>query len=247
MEPREEGEELLDRPDQDPGELARSLRDVEAVNRWLGGYRCLRRHLDPLRKEAEIRILDVGAGDGAALLHLREWAPDGWRFVGLDRHADIVRLARRRVSPWHRVGIVRGDALRLPFEDASFDVALCTLTLHHFSNREAVSVIREMARVARRRILVNDLERSRIHHLGSRLLSATLWRRSPITRHDGPLSVRRSFTVEELEAIGEAAGLARFHVRRRLVFRVILDGAPRNDDGETASGSRSTSAAGGLG
>lgn len=244
MESRGTGEELLDRPDRDPEELAHSLRDVEAVNRWLGGYRCLRHHLDSLRKETEIRILDVGAGDGATLLHLREWAPDGWRFVGLELNPRIARLAFHRTSRSTRIRIVRGNALRLPFEDDSFDAVLCTLTLHHFPDRDAVTVVREMARVARRRILVNDLRRSRIHHLGSRLLSATLWRRSPITRHDAPLSVKRSFTLEELEAIGETAGLSRFHVRRRLLFRVVLDGVPRHDGAELSSQTPSTTAAG---
>lgn len=228
MRRRRNAEELLDRPDQKPEALAHSLRDVERVNRWLGGYRALRRHLAPHTNEAELRILDVGAGDGATLLHLRAWAPEGWRFVGLELNPGIARIARTRTSDASRIRITRGDALRLPFENDSFDVALCTLTLHHFGNEAAIRVVEEMARVARGRILVNDLERSRAHHLGARLLAATLWRGSPITRHDGPLSVRRSFTVEELEAIGNAAGLARFQVRRRLLFRVVLDGIPES-------------------
>lgn len=244
MQSREAGEELLDRPDRDPEELAHSLRDVEAVNRWLGGYRCLRRHLDSLRKETEIRILDVGAGDGATLLHLRKWAPDGWRFVGLELNPRIARLALHRTSRSTRIRIVRGNGRRLPFEDDSFDAVICTLTLHHFPDREAVTVVREMARVARRRIVVNDLRRSRTHHLGARLLSATVWRRSPITRHDAPLSVKRSFTVDDLRSIGEAAGLARFQVRRRFLFRVVLDGVPRRRRGRVSSGTPSARAAG---
>lgn len=240
--------------------LARSLRDLEVVNRWLGGYRALRQGLAPLREVPEasgpVRILDVGTGDGATLLHLRRWAPPDWRFVGIELSPDIVGVARRRLRtsgspdppderragsaprksdpsrpvPPPRIRLVRSDGLHLPFEDRSFHAAVCTLTLHHFDDGAAVALVREMARVATRRVVVNDLERSALHYLGARLLSVTVWRNSPVTRHDGPLSVRRSFTRGELRRIGAAAGLRDLRVRRLFLFRLLLEGIPGRGD-----------------
>lgn len=251
---------MLDQPDPDPDELARSLEDLEAVNRWLGGYRVLRQALAPLRELDEasepVRILDVGTGDGATLLHLRRWAPPGWRFVGVELSPRIAAVARRRLrasgcpdppergaeptsgtarpGPPPRIQLLRGDGLQLPFADDSFHAAVCTLTLHHFDDDTAVDLVREMARVAARKVVVNDLERSTLHYLGARILAATVWRNSPVTRHDGPLSVRRSFTRDELRSIGASAGLGVLRVARRFLFRLLLEGTPGADGGDGA-------------
>lgn len=231
MRSRSHEQEHLDRARLDEDELARTLDDVAAVNRWLGGYRALRLHLRDLGNEgARIRVLDVGAGDAATLVHLRDRAPDPWRFVGVEVHPQVAALAGRRSGPVEGVEIVRADGLRLPFAGNSFDAVLCTLTLHHFDDSGAVALVREMARVCRRRVVVNDLERSLPHYLGALLLARTIWRKSPITRHDGPLSVRRSFTPAELRDIGRSAGLREVRVSRHLPFRLVLRGTPATAD-----------------
>ena len=73
-----------------------------------------------------------------------------------------------------RIAVVRGDGLRLPFADRSFDAAYTVLTLHHFRDDAAVCLLQDMARVARRLVVVNDLERSRAAWLGARALAASL-------------------------------------------------------------------------
>lgn len=227
---RARGTELLDREGHDPEELSRSLELVDGVDRWLGGRRALRRHLDRLDVDGQrLRVLDVGCGAGHGLLALRErWTGQGRGgfLVGVDRHPQIASLAGRNVGDVREVAVVRGDALRLPFATDAFDLAVCTLTLHHFFGHEALAVVQELARVARLRILVNDLERHVLNYLAARVLALTLWRRSPLTRHDGPLSVRRSFTRGELRRLGEEAGLDEVVVRRHFPFRLVLEGRP---------------------
>jgi ubiquinone/menaquinone biosynthesis C-methylase UbiE len=227
--------EHLDRPALDPEQLDHALAQVYDVNRGLGGDRALRQALRPLLSEtAEQRLLDVGVGSAQVALGLARWAGRRgrrWRIVGVDHHAQTARLAGRRVAraasaERAAVAIVHGDGLRLPFPDRSFDAAFSVLTLHHLRDEAAVTLVREMARVARRVVVVNDLERSRPALLGAQLLAATVWRGSPITRHDGPLSVRRAFTPAELLAIGERAGLGRARVRRHPAFRLVLEGHP---------------------
>lgn len=223
--------ELLDQEGHDPGELARSLELVDRVNRWFGGRRALRSHLEGLEaaRARRLRVLDVGCGAGHALLAFRErWSGPGrpGLLVGVDRHPEVAALAGENVGPVAKVVVVRGDALRLPFATDAFDLVICTLTLHHFFGGDAVRALREMARVARVRVLVNDLERHLLNYWVARLLAATLWRTSPVTRHDGPLSVRRAFTPGELRRLGEEAGLADLRVRRHFPFRLVLEGRP---------------------
>lgn len=234
-------EERLDAPDQDPAELARSLQQVAAVDRWLGGARAVRRHLRPrVRGRPRGSLLDVGTGDATVLRRLVAWARrvggPGWTGVGVELHPDVLRVAARREAgratrepppgddPSRPTALVRGDALHLPFADATFDAAVCTLTLHHFDASAARAVLAEMGRVSRGLVLVSDLERSMSNYLGARLLAATVWRGNRLTRHDGPLSVRRSFTRDELAALGRDAGLADVAVERHVPFRLVMEG-----------------------
>ncbi len=228
--PRLTTEELLDAPHQEPAELAASLDQVAQVDRLFGGSRALRRHLRPFLSHSELKVLDVGTGNGRVAAELARWsAGQGvrWSVTGLDNHPDVVEVARRGplgASP--ELTLVRGDALALPFPDRSFDVVCCTLTLHHFDDEAAVRLVGEMARVARRSVLVNDLERNSLNYLSARALSLTLWRSNRLTRNDGPLSVLRSFTVPELLAIGTRSGLQAPRVTRHFPFRLVLEGAP---------------------
>ena len=224
--------EILDAAVHDQDELEHSLGQVSAVNRFLGGDRALRRALAALAAETgEASLVDVGAGNAQVALTLSRWAASrgcSWRITALDLHSQSVRLAAPRIGrqPAATVRVVQGDGLCLPFADSTFDVAYTVLTLHHFREEAAVTVLREMARVARRLVVVNDLERSLGAWLGARALAVSVWRGNRITRHDGPLSVRRSFTQRELMALAERAGLRFPRVRRRLAFRLSLEGEP---------------------
>lgn len=225
--PRRHLPELLDADDVAPADAERSAAALSRVNLRFGGDRALKQHLRNLRRAPRLSVLDVGGGRGDLPLRLQEWARrggGGWRMVVLDRHPLLTRMAGR----WVREGkkgaeVVRGDALRIPFRDDTFDVVTCNLVLHHFRDEDAVQVLREMGRVARRRVVVNDLERHRVHYLAVRLLSATLWRRDPITRTDAPRSVLQAFTREELADLARKAGLAQGTVRRHVPYRLVLD------------------------
>jgi ubiquinone/menaquinone biosynthesis C-methylase UbiE len=153
--------------------------------------------------------------------------------VGVEVDGTALELARRRSdrgrgagpdppAPDRELRLVGGDGRSLPFRSGSFDAVVSTLTLHHASDADAVVLLREMARVGRR-IVVSDLERSLPAYLGARILARTRWRSNRFTRHDGPLSVRRSFTPSELLELGRRAGLSDLRVRRRALFRLVLE------------------------
>jgi ubiquinone/menaquinone biosynthesis C-methylase UbiE len=227
-----QGRERMDEPGIDPAALESSLDDLALVNRVLGGTRAVLRALDRmLHGVAHADILDVGCGAADVPLAIVRWARRrnaSVRIVAADLHEGTVAVARRRTRGTPGIDVTRADARRLPFADGAFDCALLSLTLHHFDDDEQVGVLRELARVSRRGVLVNELERSWPNYLGARLLAATLWRRSAVTRHDGPLSVLRAFTPAELESLARRAGLRRAIVGRHFFYRVVLvaDGAP---------------------
>jgi ubiquinone/menaquinone biosynthesis C-methylase UbiE len=127
---------------------------------------------------------------------------------------------------------VRLDARRLPFPDGAFDLAVSSTMLHHLARDDALAFLREMDRVASGRWLVTDLRRSRLALAAVRLLAATLWRRNPLPRRDGPISVRRAFTPGELRSMLARADLTgarvdgRWPVRLRIRGRGLTGDAP---------------------
>ena len=227
--PRAAGAEWMDEPGQDPAQLGRSLADLRAVNRWLGGYRVVLRHLAALvarHPRPTYRVLDVATGSADIPLKVAAWARArgiAMEIVATDNHPTTLAYARRHAAGDAAIRVEPADALDLPYGDDAFDVVMINTSLHHFDAREELlRVLGEMRRVARIGGIVNDLRRSRPALLGARLLAATFWRRHPVTAHDGPLSVRRAFTAGELEELARAAGLPGARVHRHEPFRVAL-------------------------
>jgi ubiquinone/menaquinone biosynthesis C-methylase UbiE len=91
------------------------------------------------------RILDVACGTGIVARLAAKHMGVG-RVVGLDLNPSMLAVAKS-VSFDHRPPIEwqQGSALELPFEDGSFDVALCQLGLQFFPDRTVA--LREMLRV----------------------------------------------------------------------------------------------------
>ncbi len=216
----------MDDPAIDEAVLETALDQVASVNRWLGAKRALLRHLDWALPEPGARVIDVGTGSADLARAVADWAAERKRPVAItavDRHATTLGVARRRTAGPAPVRLVRADGLRLPFQDRTFDLGLLSMTLHHMDGPLQLDILRELARVCRGgRILVGELERCLPHYLGARALAATIWRSNPVTRHDGPLSVRRAFTPKELVTLGRRSGLKELVVHRHPVFRLVL-------------------------
>lgn len=220
--------ELMDLPEAPADELHRSLGDLRSVNRWLGGTRTFLRLLAPLvRKvrERPIRLLDVATGSGDIPVALSRWArSEGERLeiTAADLHEAALEAAREHTAGYGNIQVTRADALRLPFADGSFHIVTCCTALHHFDEQHAVLVLRELRRVASDAVLVLDLRRSAAALVGVRLLAATAWRTHPMTRHDGPASVRGAFTASEMRRLAHAAGYRAPVVREHSLIRISL-------------------------
>lgn len=223
---RLEEPELLDGPIDDPVELAGNLDDLARVNRWLSGVALTTRGIERLilggAVKRRLSILDVGTGAADIPEALRGWARRRNRMVDLlaiDVNETILQQARTRAPLG--VSFVAADGRCLPLPDGAVDVATASLVLHHLRPADAVSLLRELARVARLGVVVNDLVRSRHGYLGA-LLLANLTTRNRLTRHDAPLSVRRAYSLPELLDLARRAGLSPILLREPLGYRVAL-------------------------
>ncbi|MCU0493319.1 MAG: methyltransferase domain-containing protein, partial [Chloroflexaceae bacterium] len=156
--------------------------------------------------------LDVATGSADLPLAMQQAASRAGlrlRAYGSDLRPDVLAEAQRYSGG--SVSLLCHDALHLPFANGAFDVVTCSQTLHHFGEAEALLVLRELQRVARQAVVMSDLHRSWEVYWGARLLALAL--RSPMSRHDGPLSARRAYTAAEVRQLLGKAGL-RGRVRR---------------------------------
>ena len=218
--------ERLDEPGRDPAVLEDSLEQIAGVNRWLGGRKALLRHvrrLLPARGGA--RLLDIGTGSGDLPRALVDWGRRRGlelEVVATDLNPDMLDIARRKCAAYPEIRLRQADARQLPWSDGEFDVATASMTLHHLSDEDAVRTLRELRRVTTTGLVVNELERSLPGYLGARILSWTVWRDNELTRHDGPLSIRKGYTTDELELLARRASLGRIQSHRHWAFRVVL-------------------------
>jgi ubiquinone/menaquinone biosynthesis C-methylase UbiE len=205
--------------------LIEDLRNLRAINRYLGAHRNVLRGLAQAlngRSEREFTLLDVGTGNADIAAMIVRWARRrrlAARVSCLDREAATLQEAADQTRAFSEINLVRGDALRPPFGPASFDFILVSQLLHHFGNEQIVSLIRTWARLARRAIIVSDLVRHPFAYHGIRLLTKA-FTRNIMTRTDAPLSVRRALTIEEWRAVLREANVGRFRVDWALPFRM---------------------------
>lgn len=238
---RDRQPELMDNPALDHDEHRAALRSLDRVNNALGVNRRLFRAIRTTACGPVDSILDVGTGGGGFLRYCRGQRPSDKPslLIGLDRSASALAMARSwsesndagdlrpnrpATSPHTSIrslSWISADARRLPLQDASVDVVVCSLFLHHFDEAEIVDILREFARVARRGVVVGDLVRSRASFVLT-WLATRLTSRSRVFHVDGPRSVRAALTPTELRSCADRAGMHGAIVRGHLPFRMIL-------------------------
>ena len=179
-----------------------------------------------MRPGSTLSLLDVGTGLGdipAAIAAKARTRGATIRIIGLDEAWDLLRAARSTLNDR-----TQARATALPFRNASIDVVMCSQLLHHFDEDHLSNVVRELNRVARRRVIVADLRRSRIAAAGFWLASFPL-RFHPVTRHDGVVSVFRGFLASELREVVQRAVGVTPAVRHHLGFRLTATWTPRGE------------------
>jgi ubiquinone/menaquinone biosynthesis C-methylase UbiE len=197
--------ELLDGERLDPDELRVNLREMAMLNRLPGGTGdSVRATIRLLDRAAAASVVDVGTGSGDFARRLLQRRPA--QITAVDLRSEVLEIAARNLRGRDGVTLLQADARALPLADDTADVVHASLLIHHFDPADAVSALREMRRVARRGVVVNDLRRGRLAFVLSALTVLAL-SRGRYTRHDGVLSARRAYTLPELDDLAAQAGM----------------------------------------
>jgi len=129
-------------------------------------------YLDKIAWRGDERVLDVGCGLGLFLIGAAKRLSTG-RAVGIDKWQQEDLSGNNAAGTLDnamiegvagKVEVHTGDARKLPFDDASFDVVLSSMALHNIYNAdERQTAVREIARVLKPggRVLIVDLRHTR--------------------------------------------------------------------------------------
>jgi ubiquinone/menaquinone biosynthesis C-methylase UbiE len=225
--------ELMDLPSNDTVLLADDLKNLRTINRYFGGFAAIGKTILPffhgLAPDIPVEILDLATGSADHPVELSRIARKlgrKVRIIAVDKNPQILEVARRRTQGIPEIEVVHGDLLQLDFTDASFDIVLCSLALHHFSREDAVRILSEMNRICRIGFIVNELNRSWIAAWMAWVYTHVTTR-NPLTLHDSYASVLRAFTPSELREMALEAGIKKFDIMTRPFFRLILVGTAR--------------------
>lgn len=219
--------EFIDTGDYTPEEYAEALRELRLINRYIGEYHSLKNSLltDIKRSGAkEFSVLDIGAGSGELLRLAAKFANKNSmtaNLTGVELNTDAAKQILSESREFTQITSVRTNALELPFADKTFDYAMCSLFTHHLTNIDIVRALKEMRRVSRLGIYVIDLHRHPIAYFLYTTIGK-IFLKGRLVRHDGALSILRSFKPEELMQLAQDAGLKNFTVKRHFPFRLIL-------------------------
>ena len=216
--------EMMDRPQPVSSELEHDLQRLRQLNRWFGSYRLLsdfmRRWIKP---GARMRIVDLATGSGDIPRLLVDFARNIGAHVeidAVDRQLATLQIARILSAgypeiSYHEANILQSNGIQ------DYDVALCSLVLHHFSDEDAVTVLGRCRQLSKKFVLVSDLRRGFLLRVGVHFLTAVIFR-EPMTRFDARLSAQRAFSFSEMRQLAIQAGWENFaHKKFRFARQAI--------------------------
>ena len=215
----------MDDPALEGPEIVAALRELRIINRFLGGASTSVSALAPLLASSRqpVRLLDVGCGGADVPVAIVEWCRRrriAVHVTVVDLGRDACRHARAYTGAYPEIEVCRADVFHLPFREPAFDVAHCSLFLHHFTQAEIARILRMLAGQVRQGIVINDLHRHPLAYFAIWVLTRCL-SHSRLVRYDAPLSVRRAFRREDLRDIGTRCDFAAFEWRWRWAFRYV--------------------------
>ena len=216
--------ERMDRPQLVSTELRIDLANLQQLNRYFGSYRLIRHFLRRwFLPGSSVTAIDLCTGFGDIPRFVIDWCRGNGvsaQITAIDFQPATLALAMEHSRSYPEITFTVFDALKFAPE-RPVDFVFCSLALHHFGDDAAIRLLQHIRFMARRGILVADLERTDFGILGIYLLTSCAYR-EPMTRFDARLSIRRAFSFSEMHQIASLAGWERFGHRRFFISRQAI-------------------------
>lgn len=218
-------EESMDDFSMDNAGLVTALDDIARINQLLGGNAVtldgVKTLIKDFPKDQVITIIDFGCGSGDMLRMLSKYGKDhnlNFKLIGIDANEATIRHAEKCSTNFENISYLAEDIFLYDFSKLSIDIALITLTLHHFKNDEIINIMKVIFNLVKKGIVVNDLQRSKLAY---RLFQAIIFifRLEKMTANDGLISILRGFKREDLEKFSKDLDLKKYSIKWKWAFR----------------------------
>ncbi len=224
---RSSKKELMDDLTLEDVELIKNLHEIQVTNRWLGSRHTLINALDKIYrkrrkdlKNRKITIADLGCGSGDLLRVAHEWARVKQLpvdLIGLDGNSFIIQEAVKLSAHYPSIQYHKANVFT-NLKDYQFDIVTLNTFCHHLSDNELIKLISELQTITTTAIVINDLHRHRLAYYGIKLLSHAL-QFSAIGKHDGPTSVLRAFSKDDLVHLMKTMKIKNYELCWQWAFR----------------------------
>lgn len=221
---RSEALEIMDDLDCAGEVVDQTLRELEFINKWLGGNAvtidALKKILKHHDKTKPVVIADLGCGGGEMLRIIYRWANRNniqVKLIGIDANPNIIRFARQHIQDIPAIEFSTIDIFSEDFRNMKFDVVIGTLFYHHFTNLQLSAFFHQLRKQCNIGFIINDIHRHPLAYYSIKLLTK-LFSKSAMVKYDAPLSVLRAFTKKEL-ADTLADSSTTFRIAWRWAFR----------------------------
>lgn len=217
--------EIMDDLRMEGEELRTTLDQIAQVNQLLGGNSITLQGVSMLMENIppgkEVTIVDVGCGNGDMLRKLA-WMGrrKNWRLklIGIDANGYTANYAAVLSAQYPEITYYCMDILGEKFRELQYDIVLCTLTLHHFEDRQIMKLMSLFRRNAAIGIVINDLQRSAMAYRLFQLFSK-ITGMGRMAREDGLVSILRGFKKKEIKELSRKLNFNQYTLRWKWAFR----------------------------
>jgi len=222
---RTEEAEIMDDFSLEGEELTDALNQIANINQLLGGNKLTLQGVKQLLKKTDISksitIADIGCGNGDMLRMLSKYGKKKgiqFKLIGVDANAFTINYAKSLSTEYSNIEYVCLDIFSEEFTRLPYDIVLCTLTLHHFTNDQISLLLKTLHANASVGIVVNDLHRSKMAYRLFEIIAAT-FNLNKMSREDGLVSILRGFKKEDLEHFSKKLNLKNYSINWKWAFR----------------------------
>jgi 2-polyprenyl-3-methyl-5-hydroxy-6-metoxy-1,4-benzoquinol methylase len=205
--------------------LVQTLRELEIINKWLGGNSITLNAIDQLLQSAdplkEITVADLGCGGGDMLRIIEEWRKKRklkMRLIGIDANPYIVSFAKKNLDRYPHIQFHTLNIFSKDFQTQKFDIVIGTLFYHHFTDEQLTHFFSQLKKNVALGFIINDIHRHWLAYYSIKFLTQA-FSKSGMVKYDAPLSVLRAFKKKELIQTLHAAQIENFNINWRWAFR----------------------------
>jgi len=220
--------EMLDEQNIPPGILRKNLKELDFLNRYVGGHNLSLKGIKQLiiSQKKSYHLVDLGCGSGDFLKYIAGWARRNdykVQLTGVDVNTNVIDYLNEYCANYPEItGIVANydDYLK---KNKEIDIVHCSLFCHHLSDEELLDLLIYFRQNLKCGFVINDLLRSRLAYYAAwlfpRLLNGT-----KLSKNDGPVSVLRAFKLNEFKQLLAKAACIKYTFKKGRAFRFLVVG-----------------------